>query len=259
MNLHQFAGAALIASCVFGFTSRISAAPGPAERVYLLGFAQNNGAPDERLFFGDGDWRYGFQKVECGLGFPTMVGLGAIDSGDGWQAESLLCATSNTIAVDYYNGVSMWFGPGTDHRLDTSTGDWAYGYDKAECANNQVLTGMAVQIEGINEFRCSAATTKRLATTLRATSCSVVDFNRHDGYDPHPGSNRGDWAYTVDKGNCGANRYIKGFAVVKNHSFGIYKPNKILCCGAQLTPSGYRCGEDEQCASGRCNTTGYCQ
>jgi len=240
---------------VAGFARWANAAPGPAEqtRFMWVGFG------DHRLYTADGDWRYGFDKTECGPaqnGLPalsTMVGLSAAVGGP----FSLLCATSNVIDVDYAHGVSVWFGPGSDRRRDTSTGDWAYGYDKGECGPNEVLTGVARQAQSINEFRCSPATTTMLGSPLQATSCSVVDFNRHDGYDPFPGSNRGDWAYTYDKGNCAANRYIKGFAVAKGQP-PYYYNNKILCCGAQLTARAGRCNADEQCASGVCAWFGLC-
>jgi len=253
MKKNRVIAAAFVAACVAesAFLGEASANPGPAERTDFLYITFDAPGPDYRLFAGDGDWRYGFAKTECGPSFPTMVGIGSVYD----YTPGLLCGTSDVIRVNYWNGVSVWFGPGSDHRLDTSTGDWARGYDKAECASNQVLTGVAEQNEGINEFRCSAASTTVLGTALHATSCAAVDFDGHDGYDYYYGSHRGDWFYRVDKGSCGVNRYIKGFSVSRGSS---YKANKILCCGPQLTPDGLPCNADEQCAGGRCTTSGLC-
>ena len=50
-----------------------------------------------------------------------------------------------------------------------------------------------------------------------SSNCQVVDFNGQDGYELYtPGSYRGDWAPGYNKGNCGANHYIKGFSVARN-------------------------------------------
>lgn len=236
-----------------------SASPGPAEGTTAL----IGNTDDRRLFTGDGDWRYGFHKTECGPDFPTMVGLAARDlrlawpeSGYYWTATDSLCATSNTLWVDYDDGTSNWFGD-SDRRRDTSTGDWAPQLVKAECGSNEVLTGWAEQEEGINEFRCSAAYTAFIGDTLVPTSCDVVDFDHHDGYEPwyYPTPNRGDWASGRDKGNCGANRYIKGFAVDSLN--GTTRPVKVLCCGAQQYAAGQWCSNDEQCLWG-CGSNSQC-
>ena len=251
--------ACTLALAVLPLASSASAAPGPAEQIWWTRVGMTN---DYRLFTADGDWRYGFPKYECGPSRPTMVGFSdqpqLSDSYYWWEMSGFMCATSNVINVDYYVGISAWFGTG-DRRRDTSTGDWAYGYDKAECGSNEVLTGMAQQQEGINEFRCSAATTK-IGEVLHATNCESVDVRVNGGQEPpyYPGSYRGfDWDYGADKMNCGTNRYIKGFAVDVKPGHQT-KVMKLLCCGPQLYPGGVACNADEQCLFGMCNS-GRCQ
>jgi hypothetical protein len=284
MKMHYLVGIGLgcIANtCILG---RAWAGPGPAEVTYDMlnldpGVGWDSGpAHDERMYTLDGDWRPGFSKVECGESFPTMVSLQATnwlsglggDSGDPlfeyeyhWAAHSALCASSNTLWVDYPHGVSVWFGD-QDVRRDTSTLDWAYGLVKAECGYNEVMTGFAEQNEGINEFRCSPAQTLYVGAALQASQCGVVDFDGHEGYDPFPGANRdlapdsyyyyaddvGNWVSPAWNGFCGVNRYIKGFAVDSQN--GTTRPVKLLCCGAQRYLAGVPCDADAQCVSGTC-------
>ena len=248
------------------------AGPGPAESTVPLYSLDNSGyviyvggsAHDNRLYTGDGDWRRGFSKVECGPGHPAMAGISSsglggvgLDSGDSifefeyhWTTQTALCASSDTLYVDWPAGVSVWFGD-SDARRDTSTGDWARGLVKAECGNDEIMTGFAQQQEGINEFRCSPANTIFVDEPVEATSCAVVDFDGHEGYDPGvPGAHRADWSYGYSKGSCGSNRYLKGFAVDSQN--GTTNPVKILCCGAQTYGDGTGCNADEQCYGGTC-------
>lgn len=251
MKMRYFVGIGLgcIASTCIG--GRASAGPGPGEGTASIYSVGNR---DSRLYTGDGDWRYGFSKSECGWSYPTIVGLAvSLYSSNGhtnyfWTVEGALCATSNTVQVDYSDGVPVWFGH-EDARRDRSTGDWAYRLAKAECGASEVMTGFAQQNEGINEFRCSSAYTFFVGEPLQATNCSTVDFDGNDGYDTFgPGANRGDWFRGDSKGNCGANRYVKGFAV--DTQGGTTRPVRILCCGAQTYGSRVGCNADEQCYYG---------
>lgn len=246
----------------------------------------DNGSHDERLYTGDGDWRPGFIKSECGGYFATMVMLetSTMYSGRGadsftlsyqyhWATHSALCASSNTLWVNYDDGEAIWFGD-QDARRDTRQGDWAPGQVKAECGYTEVMTGFAQQQEGINEFRCSPAYTTVVDDALKASDCTVVDFATSQGYDTWPGAQRAeagglgvekcsgfnclydgdwnDWEVPVRQGFCGVNRYIKGFAV--DSQDGTTRPVKILCCGAQTYPDGKPCNADAQCSGGRCQS-----
>jgi hypothetical protein len=261
MKKHSLSGLALglIAStCALGSAH---ASPGPLESLFGLSVYDYR---DNRLYTGDGDWRYGFSKTECGYSYPTIVSLateGFINGNDEyeWSTLAMLCATSNTIWVNYDDGDSNWFG-GNDARRDTRQGDWAPGLAKAECGFTEVMTGFAEQTEGINEFRCSPGYTSWVGDPLHATSCSVVDFDGHDGFDPVPNfgpNSRGDWVSGLDKGSCAHNRYIKGFAV--DNEEGTTRPVKVLCCGAQLYPDGAPCNYDEQCLGGNCTSGFVCE
>ena len=166
MSARQLVSAGVILTSALRLAASVSAAPGTPE---IWTVENMNDFQDFRLFTGDGDWRYGFSKTECGSMYPTTVGISAAPVINTFWDKSyfnttgMLCANSDTILVDYWHGVSVWFGTGS-HMRDTLFGDWAYGYDKAECANNEVLTGLAQQQEGINGF--AAAQPQRYGRVL---------------------------------------------------------------------------------------------
>jgi hypothetical protein len=186
---------------------------------------------DDRLFTADGDWRPGDYKAECGGSSSLLGGVSTTWSQvcdctflglyctclSGGYTQDALCISSN-VYVEPYQGITLDITSGDD-RLDTSLGDWSYGNKKAECARNQVITGLAQNAYGVLQgVRCSASNINH------GVNCSVLNFN---GHDDEESNSRGDWSPGYWKAECSPGRYMKGIAIA---SPGGPQPLAALCC-----------------------------
>jgi len=182
------------------------------------------------------DWAYGEPKAECGtFGFNALTTVavttvaGVSNISGAWSCgplglfgcfrvayEGLLCNTAPVglqVTQFFDTWLSVGGSKGSDQR-DTATGDWAFGFWKAECGPTQVLTGLSH-----SKAICSA-------TNMRAASnCNVRWAN---GGNSQPASNRGDWDPGLFKAECGLREYVKGVASADDQW------KAVLCCTPQF-------------------------
>jgi len=97
---------------------------------------------DDRADTGTGDWDRGYTKAECGLG---EVVTGVAQSGDSLlKMNKIICSWFYAEVESNDNSCrTLVFSHTSDNRLNTSSGDWAYGYSKNECAPGQILKGVS--------------------------------------------------------------------------------------------------------------------
>ena len=92
---------------------------------------------DER-YVTEGDWASGYSKLQCPDN-TFAVGYSVNDN----AMAALLCAPSATVLPT--GGRDVWFDRG-DNRPSTggsSASDWAQGYHKGQCADNEYVAGVA--------------------------------------------------------------------------------------------------------------------
>jgi hypothetical protein len=186
-----------------------------AESRVVLNFSYN----DNRLFTAEGDWAFGDAKGECGGSTFAVAGISSIrPTNCGFlnpncipeHTVDLLC-TSLPFGADEatWNTHQAFYG---DDRANTKWGDWAFGFTKLECDENEIVTGVA-QAFGSNyddsgmlfdAIRCIRRTDGRLAS-----NCVAHDFRYGDSRET---TSRGDWSYGNAKGECSPGRFVKGAA-----------------------------------------------
>jgi hypothetical protein len=211
-----------------------------ADNWIPLNFSQG----DARLFnTGDGDWAPGYWKGECGTSegqsWPVMGGVSSTDpaSCDPFytdctteQTHEILCVSSAP-AVDQNSGSTLDFETGDDRR-DLSTGDWAYGLYKGECAANSAMTGLAQMGYYDDPWGWGAwlalARCSPIIGAVGATNCEAHDFSYHDSRES---TSRPDWDQGYHKGECSEGRYVKGVARVGTDA-NQARALVVLCCSA---------------------------
>jgi hypothetical protein len=192
---------------------------------------------DNRLFSDEVDWSQGAYKAECG-GETTTV-LGGVSAtakyypgvwpfmAPHWIGEThaALCVSTsmfvNPYATDTLNIFTEGFPQGSDNRLDTSTGDWAYGYWKGECAANEAVFGISQWPDGqFSSIHCGVIT-----NMTAPARCAPQNFDGHDGRQAP--SRAQDWDEGYWKGECSPGNYVKGVAMStgEHHEAAV-----ILCC-----------------------------
>jgi hypothetical protein len=192
---------------------------------------------DNRLFSDELDWAYGAYKGECGMDVPVLAGVSAMardlgsnpgGPGDLWSGgnDAVLCASFSNTFVNLYDTETLDIydenlNQGSDNRLDTSTGEWAYGYWKGECAANEAVIGVSQwPNDATRSIHCAVVT-----NMTAPASCLPYNFDGHDGRQV-PFRNQ-DWAPNWWKGECSPGNYVKGVAM----STGEHRQAAvILCC-----------------------------
>jgi hypothetical protein len=178
--------------------------------------------------FSNNDWSPGYTKAECGFvsgsgDLGWMMGLALHKErrcGGGFYNDcfdfvwntTAICSDLPAFILQRAKGVRISVANG-DHRLDTTLGDWAYGYRKAECGKTQVLTGWSQGGAGI----CTPMSTGGLGPA----ACNVRWFVDSDSRGM---PDRGDWSPNNFKGECGPGEYIKGVATTSQVAVA------LLCC-----------------------------
>jgi hypothetical protein len=166
------------------------------------------------------DWDFGSYKAEC-PGFMGATGLSKFTQFG--AAHDLFCReTSNDGASFTGTGTqtchAMSFTSG-DARGTTSTGDWAPGSYKGECAENEVVAGVAQTPQGtVNAVLCCPG-------QVAHGNCSAMPFERSDAREWSDPTDD-DWDPGYFKGECGPNRYVAGVSRNATTS-GVHS---ILCC-----------------------------
>ncbi len=155
------------------------------------------------------DWAWGSFKAQCGpMEYVTGISL-QVASGAG---HSMLCeaaASSNLTITDQLNF------DGANHEIDNTSGDWAYGSFKNQCARNDAVVAISQTPSGeLSSIRCAAA-------PVDAAQCHGVSVGYVDNRETQA---NGDWAYGYYKTECLG--YVKGMArdPVTHH------PTALLCC-----------------------------
>lgn len=111
-----------------------------ANRNYTVAVDSSNGSS---VPFARGrDWANGFFKYECPVGYYAS-GFSKRNSSGGFTG--LVCAKANQPLGDQCSTVWMF---GSTTRMSQQGGDWAPGRDKAQCADDQYLAGVARRNSG---------------------------------------------------------------------------------------------------------------
>ncbi len=166
-----------------------------------------------------GEWDPCRGKADCAPG-EGIVGLSEIP----WSANrSALCRriggqlSGNVAARIDLDGRR-------DVRRASRAGDWANGYFKLECGENEYVLGVsenAAQCQGdrrVHAVLCGAATGLTDACRTRTL----------DGGDDRGTVASGDWDPFAFKGECAEREYVAGVSVDP----GSGRAHSILCCGA---------------------------
>ncbi|MDI2125842.1 glycoside hydrolase family 5 protein [Yinghuangia seranimata] len=155
-----------------------------------------------------GDWDSGARKGVCPDG-QRVIGVSHKD-GRG------LCTDAGAA------GLSATSAPLTvvqDERY-VQQGDWAGGYTKFQCGQNQFMIGYSVRGQAVSGVLCATAN-RALPTTGR-----TVWFDRGDN---RPAGNPGgEFASGNYKGQCGTDEYMAGIAFTGAYAKG-KTPDGMLC------------------------------
>jgi hypothetical protein len=169
---------------------------------------------DSRRFTSDGDWSPANFKAECG----SNARVTGVSLNTNYQMHSVLCVTSTRVNTSTGRTLDITV---SDARADTSQGDWDAGYRKAECAANEVVSGIARKTSGTG-----AITTVRCAAGQAYSSCQKVAYVNGDN---RLTQRNGDWAKFAFKNECGIGQTVKGVSI--DPATG--KTHALLCCTGQ--------------------------
>ncbi len=174
------------------------------------------------------DWNYGYYKGTCSVGW-AQLGLSAHTdgSGDPGYAHAILCRNVDPVEFPAtYVGAPLVLPPTPntspcDSKLARNvngSSDWAGGYCKLECDNNQYVAGSSEDTANrFHGIRCGVS-----ARSL-GNVCNVRVFDRTDSVGA---TDHGDWDPQFHKGECAANEYLAGVSVDPQ----TYNPHSLLCC-----------------------------
>ncbi|NVJ25626.1 protease B [Myxococcus sp. AM011] len=109
----------------------------------------------------------------------------------------------------------------SDARRTASTGDWAYGDFKAECASGEPLTGVSLG-PASRYSRIALCRTGGDAGRYPHAGCYSRFFSTADSRGT---TATGDWDVGNFKGECGANEFVAGVAQSTAHEI-----TALLCC-----------------------------
>jgi hypothetical protein len=201
-------------------------APGAATNCAPLRFTP---APffrvDTRFFTDDGDWSFGDFKAECAAS-DRVAGISATAIGISpeLRAHVALCETSYfTINRGVFETFHNLTGP-TDDRGDTATGDWDYGYYKAECGPNEVVVGVSQNAGSLHMSKIACGSTTVSEVGNDDSRCVTLPFSHVS--DVRLDTASGDWSVGYSKNECRPQQLLKG--VSSNPATG--EIHAILCC-----------------------------
>ncbi|HET9959988.1 MAG TPA: trypsin-like serine protease [Polyangiaceae bacterium] len=182
-----------------------------------------------------GDFAFGQWKAECGLGYVVSgLSVDQTDSQPGPRAA--LCSYSPE--ADGGNSTMIDFSV-SDARRDTSSGEWAGGFLKGECAADEAITALSQTTTTPPAGTKAKQLSRALCTPLKrppsaARSCVVVDAEgstvgvENDGWAYN-------WGRTINgtpapighyKAQCPDNYFMTGVSV--SPSTG--RPHSARCC-----------------------------
>ncbi len=185
-----------------------------ASPYYVLNYASSN---DQRSTLGDWDPGSLYLKGDCGTD-ESMTGIAQTTTYN--QSNGALCRQEPS---GFFPGASchvLTFSGTGDSRETTSSGDWAYGYYKNECATGYYIAGVSVigDSDGVHAILCCPS------VEVAHTSCTGRTYDsttsRESGSDPT------NWDSSDYRAECGTNRYATGLSVSTTRSRG----HSLLCC-----------------------------
>ncbi|WP_281404508.1 zinc-dependent metalloprotease [Pyxidicoccus fallax] len=137
-------------------------------------------------------------------------------------SSSDLTALSYLYAQQVYATLNFENG---DARRTSSTGDWAPGYYKAECASGESVTGLSLNPTSRHTrvALCRASGDSRYPHD----GCYTRSFSTGDSRGT---SATGDWDPGYYKGECGTNEFVAGVAQSTTHEI-----TAVLCCPGTVT------------------------
>ncbi|WP_436498761.1 glycoside hydrolase family 5 protein [Actinokineospora sp. HUAS TT18] len=152
------------------------------------------------------DWEVGARKGTC-PDSQRLMGLGR--------------GNSRGLCTDYRQpGLTGATTVVTDERYVTS--DWASGYTKRQCPNNQIAVGYSVRGSSMSGLLCAQTQTAQPVTGRN------VWFDHGDNRPAGGGSTASDWAPGHYKGQCADNEYVAGVAFTWRWNHGGV-PDALLC------------------------------
>ncbi|BFV55464.1 hypothetical protein KCMC57_up05680 [Kitasatospora sp. CMC57] len=154
------------------------------------------------------DWDGGARKAACPDG-QRLTGLGRSD-GRGLCTDSAQPAPTDTPYLRV-----------TDERYVTG-GDWAPGYNKLQCPDDQLAVGYSVRGAAMASLLCARAN-----APLPASGRNVW-FDHGDNRPANGGSTGSDWAPGYYKGQCTDREYVAGVAFTWKWTHGGV-PDALLC------------------------------
>jgi hypothetical protein len=177
------------------------------------------------------DWDSGNWKAEC-YNAERVLGIsGTSDSSNnvnGAFGQVALC-DNGVVETDGSQYSLHTLTSGSDDRADTGTGDWDVHSVKAECATDEVISGISQ----------SASTPTQLVSKIlcRKVICNGSDYytsNESTGQcntvmysypDNRLSSSDGDWSSGYMKNQCGDTQLFKGVSVNSDGTI-----HALLCC-----------------------------
>jgi hypothetical protein len=184
-----------------------------------------------RQYTADGDWAAGQLKGECADG-QLVTGVSA--SKTSARAHSILC-TAAGVPMNMYppRGITLDISAGSSRSTGTSSVpwgtaiDWDGGFNKAQCASNEAITGVSQTTAGrIAKVRCTPMETP---LSVAAGGCYPRIFSTAD--------NRGnvdanEWATGFWRGECAAGEIPVGISA----NTGSGAAHAIYCCNVVRLP-----------------------
>jgi hypothetical protein len=189
---------------------------------------------DQRGYTGDGDWAVGSYKGQCNAG-DAIKGVAAtpISMSPDSRAHSVLCQSPYGVSSNSLEPVgneTTHSLTGSDDRADTSTGDWDPGYTKAECAQDEAITGVAQSGDSSLDMTKILCSWIQYEFASGNSGCNTLWFSSI--YDNRVDTSTGDWAVGYSKNECGQTQILKGVSADPNTG----AIHALLCCPAVPFP-----------------------
>jgi hypothetical protein len=154
---------------------------------------------DSRRTNAGGEWASNQYKAQCSDD-AAIAGISATTPS--LRAHSVLC--SRTVAPLGGSTRVLVFASG-DNRADTTTGDWHPGFYKAECAHDEVISGLAQTTASNHEVTVVRCVKGVAPAAVQALTFSTSSDNR-------AGARNGDWAPGFVKTECQPGFRLKGIS-----------------------------------------------
>jgi len=186
---------------------------------------------DSRSYTGESpsDWDPGMSKAEC-AGTDRITGISgtndAANAVDGAFARAAVCDSGAVVT-----GPTLYathnLRTGSDDRADTGVGDWDVNNIKAECATNQVISGISQTYPNklVSKILCRQSvcgTSGSSHFTSNEAACNTVMYSTVDNRLSSSGS---DWSPGYMKNQCADNQLLKGVSVNSDGTIHL-----LLCC-----------------------------